>query len=401
MDRTELRKLAWLGAAATVPLVITATANAYLFELPVVIAFLVSAMQSAALPLALTRPWPATLLQFAAIGLCARFLPAYGEMWPLPVPLMILLIAHIGLVGLRSRWPVALSVWVAAALFSTGTALFGPGGQEEYTLATLGVYLTNSAFALLGALLWGQRTRVSRQLAEVRRDFAAEHAQRMIVEERSRIARELHDVVAHGMSVVHMQATSAPYRIKGLNVETVTEFKQIAAGTRSTMHEMRQLLAVLRDETADVPVRPASGLGDLGELAESARRGGVPVQMEISAALDASKIPDALGLVAYRIVQESLSNVIRHAPGAATRVTVTVGGGELLVEVANEEAPARAGAPPPVDAGERTGHGLAGMRERARLAGGTLTAGPLSTGGFRVAATLPLPSPVPRQEDGL
>ena len=136
--------------------------------------------------------------------------------------------------------------------------------------------------------------------------------------ERTRIARELHDVVAHSMSVIHMQATSAAYRIKDLDPASKAEFAQIAAGARATMREMRQLLAVLRDEGADAELAPVPDLSRLADLVESAPRAGVPVQLRESAAVRSAVIFEAVALVAYRIVQESLSNVIRHAPGART-----------------------------------------------------------------------------------
>src|SRR6185436_5441412 len=118
-----------------------------------------------------------------------------------------------------------------------------------------------------------------RELAVARHNVEVEQGQRALAEERTRIARELHDVVAHSMSVIHMQATSAAYRIKDLDPESKAEFRRIAAGTRGALREMRQLLALLRDEDAENELRPMPDLKHLGELADSVRRGGIPVEL--------------------------------------------------------------------------------------------------------------------------
>jgi signal transduction histidine kinase len=189
------------------------------------------------------------------------------------------------------------------------------------------------------------------------------------------------------MSVIHMQATSASYRIENLDPEAKAEFARIAAGARSTMREMRQLLAVLRDESAEAELTPVPGLGRLAELVESAGRAGVPVELREAEAVGAAVLPESVALTAYRIVQESLSNVIRHAPGARTLIGLDLDGGDLVLSVVNDAAarPAQ-----PMEAAGRAGHGLPGMRERVRLVGGELRTGPRDEGGYRVAARLPI-----------
>jgi signal transduction histidine kinase len=210
-------------------------------------------------------------------------------------------------------------------------------------------------------------------------------AREAIAQERTRIARELHDVVAHNMSVIHMQATSASYRLKHLDPETKAEFAQIAAGARSTMREMRQLLAVLRDEGAEAELAPVPGLDRLAELVESAARAGVPV--EVHEAAGTVVLPESVAVAGYRIVQESLSNIIRHAPGARTRIDLDLEGPDLMLSIVNEAAARPA---EPMEAPGRDGHGLAGMRERAQLVGGTLESGPRDEGGYLVVARLPI-----------
>jgi len=186
------------------------------------------------------------------------------------------------------------------------------------------------------------------------------------------------------MSVIHMQATSASYRLKDIDPESKEEFARIAAGARSTMREMRQLLAVLRDEGADPTLAPVPTLDRLPELAESTRRAGVPVQLTMPPVV--TDLPDTVGAAAYRIVQESLSNVIRHAPGARTAVVVDLGVDSLDLEVVNEKSCE----PGELTEPDRVGHGLHGMRERVRLLGGSLETGVSDEGGYRVAARLPL-----------
>ena len=275
-------------------------------------------------------------------------------------------------------------IWWVSALAGILLATADPRGRTMDLAATaLIIYGTNSVMVLFGAIAWRQRGAVRRELAQARRDVRLEQSQRALVEERNRIARELHDVVAHSMSVIHMQATSAAYRIPHIDPESRAEFGRIAAGTRTTLREMRALLALLRDETTDGALRPVPDLRDLGELAESARRGGVPVTLDVSGELRDGTV----GLAGYRIVQESLSNVIRHAPGAAARVRVVIEHGDLVVEVVNgpPTAPPRL-----IEEPVRARHGLVGMRERARLAAGTVHTGALPDGGYRVAARLPL-----------
>jgi signal transduction histidine kinase len=172
------------------------------------------------------------------------------------------------------------------------------------------------------------------------------------------------------------------------------EFTTIAATARESLGEMRRLLGVLRNEDAHGELVPQPGLAQIGQLVEATARAGGPVEFTSCEV----EVPEAVGLSAYRIVQEALANVVRHAPGAATHVSLSVSrpdeqrGGEwdgqrLTVLVVNDPPPEPPAAPLEVSG---TGHGLVGMRERVRLVGGTLDVGPLPDGGFRVAARLPL-----------
>ncbi len=275
----------------------------------------------------------------------------------------------------------------------------------------------SGAVLLLGATL-RERAEAQRRLAEQEHISEAERARRTLLEERARIARELHDVVAHHMSVITVQADSAPYRIAEMPQEAREEFGSIAAAARESLTEMRRLLGVLRSETTRGERAPQPGLERLEQLVEATVRAGVPTELDLALpgaengpeAGDGAGRGDGAGaagadapaptvtLSAYRIVQEALANVVRHAPGARTRVSVTVPDEDWLsVVVVNGASPEPEAAPLETTG---TGHGLVGMRERVRLVGGSLQVGALPDGGFRVAARLPLhPPPRPLRPD--
>jgi len=210
-----------------------------------------------------------------------------------------------------------------------------------------------------------------------------EQARRAVLEERARIARELHDVVAHHMSLIAVRAETAPFRLAGLEAGVAAEFASLSGGARSALADMRRLLGVLR---ADQPaaLAPAPQLADVPALIEGARRAGVGVVF--CQQPGPAPVPGPVGVCAYRIVQESLSNASRHAPGAP--VSVTIGHDPHAVLLRVENGPRRAAGGPGPAGGP--GHGLAGMRERVGLLGGSLAAGPSRDGGFVVSAVLPI-----------
>jgi signal transduction histidine kinase len=208
----------------------------------------------------------------------------------------------------------------------------------------------------------------------------AEHA--AVAEERGRIARELHDVVAHGVSVIAIQADAAEAALERDPELARAPLRTIRASAKEAMTEMRRLLGVLREDDDGGELLPQPGLGLLGELVEHARAAGVDVTLTTDG--EPRPLAPGLDLSAYRIVQEGLTNVRKHAAGAPARVTVTWAPRELGLEV--RDAGPGAGA---VNGTGGGGHGLVGMRERVRMHGGELHAGPAPEGGFAVRARLP------------
>jgi signal transduction histidine kinase len=206
----------------------------------------------------------------------------------------------------------------------------------------------------------------------------AEHA--AVAEERGRIARELHDVVAHGVSVIAIQADAAEAALDRDPELARTPLRTIRSSAKQAMEEMRRLLDVLREDGDGGELLPQPGFGQVSELVEHARGAGVDVTLAVDGA--PRPLAPGLDLSAYRIVQEGLTNVRKHAAGAPARVTVKWAPHELALEVRDSG--------PGGGSNGSGGHGLVGMRERVRIHGGELHAGPVPEGGFAVRARLPI-----------
>ncbi|MFJ3204287.1 sensor histidine kinase [Streptomyces sp. NPDC086989] len=348
--------------------------------------------QTVPLLLAVTRPVPAWALVLVADTVGAVVLAhadeVAGHAWPwTPMSIVGYLVLMICL-GLRASVRTLVGVWLVTGAVGVVLGFYEPDGVT--TTAALLFVLSGSFLAVTGALrrIGDAQARVAEQESV----NEAERARRTLLEERARIARELHDVVAHHMSVITVQADSAPYRLPGMPGPVQEEFTAIAASARESLSEMRRLLTVLRGDGTNGEaggageLAPQPGIGRIQQLVEATVRAGQPVELSLAAGAERAA-PPAVDLSAYRIVQEALANVVRHAPGAETRVSVTHDTSEVLVLVVNGPA-ARDAARALESSG--TGHGLVGMQERVRLTGGTLDTGPLPDGGFRVAARLPL-----------
>jgi signal transduction histidine kinase len=223
----------------------------------------------------------------------------------------------------------------------------------------------------------------NRELAEQR----VLQAQAAVAVERGRIARELHDVVAHNVSMMVVQAGAAGRVLDGDQPDVRNALEVIAATGRETVDEMRTLLGVLRSEDGQAALKPQPGLADLDQLVGGVREAGLQVTLRIEGT--ARPLPPALDLSAFRIVQEALTNALRHAGPAAAQVTVRYEVGVVTLEITDT------GHGPDDDSGTRhgTGHGLVGMRERAAMFGGELETAGSDGGGFTVRARLPVPAP--------
>jgi len=374
-------------ASTFIPVTITVLTTDY--GVPGALAGALGVAQAAPLLMLAHRPLQAWWIIFPADVLGALVVlaqPAQPDgVWPWTPPVIVAYLFLLLALGLRETRRTVIAVWAVTGAAGAVLHLIAPDRSSGSALL---LTILGSVVLVIGGAV-RERGVAQRRLAEQETISEAERAQRTLLEERTRIARELHDVVAHHMSVITVQADSAPYRISGLPKAAEEEFTAIAAAARESLGEMRRLLSVLRSDGTEGDRAPQPGLDRLQQLVEATIRAGLPAELSLSAELTSGRgeVPPAVDLSAYRIVQEALANVVRHAPGARTRVLVAPDNGHLLVLVVN--GPATAPGSPLETSG--TGHGLVGMRERVRLTGGTLDTGPLPDGGFRVAARMPLP----------
>ncbi|WP_370938544.1 histidine kinase [Amycolatopsis sp. cg13] len=330
---------------------------------------LAAALAMFAVGLTLVRPLWAWRVLIVVVGCADQLYGIHARFgWPWSAGLAFAAIPVLAAVGRNHRPGVLAWVW----LISTGvSALLANVRGELVVIAVL--LAVPLAFGWLVSRLRGAE-----------RDLEAESTRRAVLEERARIARELHDVVAHHMSVLAMRADSARYRFPGLDDGLREEFQSIQDTARNGMTEMRRLLGVLRAGQAGQETEPQPGAEQIGQLVERVRAAGTDVRFDLRG--DGRGLPEGVGLSAYRIVQEGLSNAVRHAPGAPVEVVVHVGPGQLRLVVRDTGAAASA----PEDTAGREKHGLLGMRERAAALGGTFSAGRRDGGGFEVVVTVPL-----------
>ena len=276
-----------------------------------------------------------------------------------------------------------LAVWTSTRRFVVGLIVLVAGAL----LAALGSTLSLSSTAfftvvsvvvmLLVRRVVGDRERRA-QIAERERDVAAREA---VVEERARIARELHDVIAHHVSMIVLQAGAERSVLDESNASTREVLETVEETGRSALTEMRRLLGMLRDDQSD-PLTPQPGLDDVATLVGQLREAGLPVDLTIEG--DRRDLPVGIELSGYRIVQEALTNALKHAGTARARVSVRYGPDSLELEIADDGG---------IDGAARVpggGHGLVGMRERVALYGGRFQAARIPGGGFVVKAALPI-----------
>ncbi|MFC8566650.1 sensor histidine kinase [Streptomyces sp. NPDC057245] len=359
----------------------------------------------------------AVYLGFARLTAVDDGQPAYtGPFW-----LGCLIAAAVGLpIAVRRRWPVAVLVTVLAALTTASlldiprepfaaaglaaylVALAEPTRRSVPALATTlpvacgGVYLgeavitpaedVRGAVGVTGLVLlviggaWAAGFTVrGRRAGAVREE--RRRSEQALAEERLRIARELHDIVSHNLSLIAVRAGVAGHVAEADPQEARAALKVIEETSRSALAEMRRTLGVLRTEGA--PLGPAPGLGRLDSLADEANRAGVDVDLTVRVA---KTLAEGTQLTVYRIVQESLTNAVRHAAPTRCRVTVEADEREIRIHITDEGPPSASGRPLRELPG---GHGLLGIRERVMMYGGSFEAGPRPEGGFAVSVRLP------------
>jgi signal transduction histidine kinase len=274
-------------------------------------------------------------------------------------------------VGTMRSTPVAGGMWLLSA-FCFVHSFLAPTG--DLTLAKL----IETSLVLLGAWVLGESTK--RWVRRVRQE--ARNARRAAADERVRIAREMHDVVAHHMSVISLQAGLASYVFDSDRAMARAAVTTVEENSREALLEMRRLLDVLRlDDHDQIDLSPQPGLEEVQGLVERVRAAGLTVDLVVTGR--PKTVPPGVAISAYRIVQESLTNVLKHAGPASAHVEIGYRGRYLEVKITDNGAGSR------VDSGPSS-YGIHGMRERADLYGGTFDAGPLPDGGFAVVACLPI-----------
>jgi signal transduction histidine kinase len=254
-----------------------------------------------------------------------------------------------------------------------------PGFEADNVLTSGALF---GAAVLFGSTVQARRLRLEalEQRTEALEREQEEEARRAVADERLHIAQELHDVVAHSMSVIAVQAGAGRHVIDQDPEAAKQALENISSTSRASLGELRRLLGVLREEGEGATYAPVPGLNDLADLVGDVVAAGVPVVTDVEGDLDS--VPPAIAFTGYRLVQEALTNVMKHAGPATATVQVGCGTDRLRIEVRDDGRGVNARS-------DGTGHGLVGMRERVAVFGGTLDAGPVAGGGFRVAAELP------------
>ncbi|MBW9093932.1 sensor histidine kinase [Microbacterium jejuense] len=383
------RMIVVLAPIALVLFCVLVPVNAAVYGTPVALALLLGAAAVTAPLVSLWYPKTAIALFTTAAALAPLVVPresALSAPWPWSVPMLIAFGVVVAAVTLEYGWRLGLVQYALGSAAGVVAAVVFPAVPSANTLIVTtavvgGVYL-------LAVLLAG-RMRVGAELTRERELTALEQSRRLVVEERTRIARELHDVVAHGMSLIQVQASTAKYRVPGLPDEAAREFDEIAQTARTGLAEMRRLLGVLRTDDQSAELVPQQGLRDIPALVETVRRAGADLDAIVE--MPQSPVPDAVDITAFRIVQEALSNAVRHAPGAP--IVLRVETDAVAVRLLVRNAPPRDGEAAPAASG--AGHGLIGMGERAALVGGSVDAAADADGGWTVSAVLPVPPPAP------
>jgi signal transduction histidine kinase len=365
-----------LAAVILVAALVSAGTPAEQFREPDATAYLLISL--GALPYVVRRRWPLPVLVAASIPVVALLALGYSS-------------AVIGAALFLAAYTVAAHegpgvTAVAAGYSAVVTVLVVAVAPEAMGI---GAVVTNAAL-FIGAFALGRTAHVRREnvallqeRAQLAEQARAEEARHAVADERLRIAQELHDVLGHSLGVIALQAGIGAHVIDADPAEAKASLEAISRTSRSSLAEVRRILGALRTDATGSGYHPPQGLDALDALAAELTGAGLPVEVRVLGT--PNQVPAALGLTAHRVVQEALTNVVRHAgPDARAVVTVRYADRQVSVEVSDDGQ----GVPAPVG-GHRAGHGQLGMRERVAVWGGTLQAGPRPGGGYQVVATLP------------
>ncbi|MBZ3906855.1 sensor histidine kinase [Streptomyces griseiscabiei] len=332
--------------------------------------------------LTLVRPVGAFWVSMAATPVTAAFASMWSD-WPWAPGSFAAQLVVMTVVALRTRPRIAAWMWGLTAAY--GIVIEGVLGAGHYGSNT-GALLVVSAMSLLAASALTIRRTAQREVTAQQTVTEHERSKRTLLEERTTIARELHDVVAHHMSVVAIQAEAAPYRVENPPPELEQAFATIRENAVAALTELRRVLGVVRAEDYEAPDAPQPTLADLDGLLANVREAGLPVDKVVTGAV--RELPQGVELSAYRIVQEALSNTLRHAPGATARVEIGYVLGGLGLRIVNGPSPEVT----LVKSTHGTGHGLTGMSERVAMLNGEMTTGETEDGGYEVTVFLPVSS---------
>ncbi|MEU7588541.1 sensor histidine kinase [Micromonospora sp. NPDC049230] len=322
------------------------------------------------LPLAVRRRWPIAVAWVISAGTTGALVTGVIPNFAAAAPAFAIGLSFYTVATLTATRRSVLSAAGCLALVSVGLVLTA-GDLWSRTGAVVYATVMIAPAWLIGWLLRERRALAARQSDHLVRQAATE--------ERLRVARELHDVVAHTLSLIVVKAAVANHVAEADPREAGAALRVIEETSRNALTDVRRVLGVLREGTT--PYAPTPGLDELPALARQAAIGGVDVRLDVRREEAVGAVPESVGLAVYRIVQEAVTNVVKHAAPAACQAMVTVTPAEVRVEVTDD------GRRPVLVGGD--GHGLIGMRERVALHGGEFRAGPRSDGGFAVTASLP------------
>ncbi|MFK0253086.1 sensor histidine kinase [Streptomyces sp. NPDC090445] len=337
------------------------------------------------------RHTPAVLA--ATIGLSVVELSSGGPRVPVAMSAVIALYTLASRTDRPTTWRVGLLTMAGL----TGVAMLAAGPLPWYAQENIGIFAWTGMAAAGGDAVRSRRAFVDaiRERAERAERTREEEARRRVAEERLRIARDLHDVVAHHIALVNVQAGVAAHVMDRRPDQAKEALAHVRDASRSALNELRATVGLLRQSgDPEAPTEPAPGLARLDELVDTFRNAGLPVKVMVELDGDSGPLPAAVDLAAYRVIQEALTNVRKHAgPGASAEVSVVRVGVSTEVTVLDDggaDSAGSAAADPSAAAAEGGGHGLLGMRERAGALGGSCFAGPRYGGGYRVHVILPV-----------